>query len=625
MKKVIITTILITVTVIFMLAACDLISPADLTSFSFDNVIDPESEAYCGFESTDSDGDGIGDYLDADEVVLIEPADGARVATGAPELSMKLKSSDIVASYGFIVSESSDLSSPFIEKSSLTTPSYSIESETLSVDQSYYWTGTVTTVDGSVYSSETRSFRLNVDIDAPNEFSPKSDSLDSTPCLAWNSRADATGYHLQLSKSSIFETLLIDEPTLQNPCYQIETALDEGRYYWRLKTRNSEAWSTWSGTAQLNIRKQTGANVKFSGSEYHRLAVTGDGNVKAWGANFWGQLGDGTTDDSTTPQVVSGLSDVLETAAGYRHSLALRSDCTVWAWGYNSNGELGLGDTDDRTEAERIEALSGIVSICAGYGHSLALGADGTVWAWGSNGYGALGNNGGEYNNIPVQVLISDGETPLSGIIEISCGVYVSAAVDDKGNVWTWGANTNGELGIDPSAASRRKVADKVSGITTAVGIACGGFNSAGIADNSIYALLNDGSIKAWGKNYSGELGNNSTTKSYEPVDVLTISDAASISAGGYHCMAINESGSRIWVWGANYYGQLGLGDTADRTSPVLIENELLTGSTAIGTGDFNSFALGSNGKLYSWGTASYGLGEGTATSSNTPVEITGY
>jgi Regulator of chromosome condensation (RCC1) repeat/PKD domain len=114
--------------------------------------------------------------------------------------------------------------------------------------------------------------------------------------------------------------------------------------------------------------------VAAAAGSQHSLAVRTDGTVWAWGANWSGQLGDGTTQQRTTPGQVSGLTNAAAVAAGYIHSLVLGTDGTVWAWGGNPYGQLGDGTTQLRTTPEEASGLTNVAAVAAGYYHSFAVG-----------------------------------------------------------------------------------------------------------------------------------------------------------------------------------------------------------------------------------------------------------
>ena len=156
------------------------------------------------------------------------------------------------------------------------------------------------------------------------------------------------------------------------------------------------------------------AQTIAAGSE-HSLSVCSDSTVKAWGYNFEGQLGDGTSlNSSNVPVSVSSLTGITAVAGGLEHSLALKNDSMVWAWGNNTTGELGNGTNIDSDVPVQVNGLTGIVAIAAGYDHSLAVKNDSTVWVWGRNNYGQLGNGNNNDYNVPVQV------NGLTGIVAVA-------------------------------------------------------------------------------------------------------------------------------------------------------------------------------------------------------------
>ena len=305
--------------------------------------------------------------------------------------------------------------------------------------------------------------------------------------------------------------------------------------------------------------------VSIAGGGYHSLAVKNDGTLWSCGYNGAGELGNNSTADSSVPVQVSSLAGVVAASAGDYDSLALLSDGTVWAWGDNSEAELGSNSFADSSLPIQVEDstgtsyLTGVTAIASGGYHNLALESDGTVWAWGLNEYGQLGNNNTTISGAPVQVEDSTGTTYLTGITAVAAGYYHSLAVRSDGTVWAWGYNPDGELGNNTTTDSSLPVQvvgpTGTSYLTGVVAVAAG-------YDYSL-ALKGDGTVWAWGGNEDGQLGNNSTTSSSVPVQVEDptgssyLTAVAAIAAGYYHCLALESDGT-VWSWGYNEDGELG-------------------------------------------------------------------
>ena len=327
----------------------------------------------------------------------------------------------------------------------------------------------------------------------------------------------------------------------------------------------------------------------------HALALLNDGSVKAWGANEYGQLGIGNDTGpekcsffepcSTKPLAVSGLSGVKQISGGGVHNLALLSDGTVRAWGGNGSGELGDGthsgpETCGRnlfqeacsTTPVAVGELSGVVAVSAGAQFSLALKSDGTVWAWGNNESGQLGDGTTEDSDVPVQV------SGLSGVVAISAGYGHSLALLSTGAVKAWGAGASGQLGNGANASSDVPVA--VSGLSSGVtAVSGGGFHS--------LALVGDGTVKSWGLNGNGQLGNGTLTSSNVPVSVTGLSGVTAISAGQAHNVALLSDRS-LSAWGWNNEGQLGNGSIGEaQPTPAPVTGA--SGVTSLGAGGYYS------------------------------------
>jgi alpha-tubulin suppressor-like RCC1 family protein len=337
------------------------------------------------------------------------------------------------------------------------------------------------------------------------------------------------------------------------------------------------------------------------------------GSVMAWGYNGGGELGDGTTISRTSPVAVSGLSSgVVAVAGGRLHSLALKSDGSVWAWGYNLQGQLGDGTTINRTSPVAVSGLSsGVVAVAGGSGdHSLALKADGSVWSWGYNSQGQLGDGTTINRTSPVAV-----SGLSSGVVAVAGGGYHSLALKADGSVWAWGDNFSGQLGDGTGLNRTSPVA--VSGLSSGVvAVAGGGVHS--------LALKSDGSVVAWGFNAQGELGDGTTTNRFSPVAVSGLSSGVvAVAGGGSHSLALKADGF-VWSWGYNAEGELGDGTTINRTSPVAVSG-LSSGVVAVAGGGSHSLALKADGSVWAWGDNSFGqLGDGTTINRTSPVAVSG-
>jgi len=385
--------------------------------------------------------------------------------------------------------------------------------------------------------------------------------------------------------------------------------------------------------------------VKVSNGSYHSFGLTSDGRIYAWGRNTSGELGIGTTlARSNVPIAVKTTGTpmdgkvVKQVEGGGRyegsHSIALASDGTVYTWGFNQYGQLGDNTTTNSRSPIAVQVagtpLAGktIVQIAAGADHSLALDSGGALYAWGSNAYGQLGNGTTTNSSVPVAVKIAG--TPLAGktIVQIAAGANHNMVLTSDGAVYTWGWNYHGQLGNNTKTNSNTIVAVQTIGTPLAgkkiVKIAAGQGHS--------LALTDDGMVYAWGRNDTGQLGNNATTDAMLPVAVTVTGTPMSnktiveIASGARHSLAIDSSG-KVYAWGHNGSGQLGNNSTVNALTPVAVQAPAdkniiqVSGSGWLGA---SSSALASDGTVYSWGRGFDGqLGDGTNNDSSVPVITT--
>jgi len=395
-----------------------------------------------------------------------------------------------------------------------------------------------------------------------------------------------------------------------------------------------------------NLAQGQAVDLTYSGKSYRFVAnyFGGSGNdlvlqwahqaLVAWGENDSGQLGDGTDTKSNAPVLVdqSGvLADktVVAVSAGYSHSLALCSDGTLAAWGYNESGQLGDGTTTASSIPVRVNrsgVLAGktVVAISAGDEHSLALCSDGTLTTWGANRFSQLGDGTTTASNIPVRVNQS-GVLADKTVVAASAGASHNLVLCSDGTLAAWGLNWSGQLGDGTTTESKVPVRVNHSGILADKSVV-----AVSTGDSHSLALCSDGTLATWGYNYYGQLGNGTTTESRVPVrvnqsGVLSGKTVVAVAAGSYHSLALCSDGT-LATWGYNRSGQLGDGTATENSVPVRVDQSgVLAGKTvvAISAGDEHSLALCSDGTLATWGANGSGqLGDGSNNENSIPVLI---
>jgi alpha-tubulin suppressor-like RCC1 family protein len=304
---------------------------------------------------------------------------------------------------------------------------------------------------------------------------------------------------------------------------------------------------------------------------------------------------------------IAAPSVAATVAGGTTHTLVIRTtDQTVWAWGANSDGQLGDNSTTQRKTPIQVSGLSGVVAVAAGAKHSLALTSAGVLWVWGDNQYGQIGNGNTTDQKLPVQV--------MTGVTQIAAGDNHSIALKADGTLWTWGSNTEGQIG-DGGTTSPRTTPYSVTGLGAVSAIAGGG--------NHTLVVLTAGSMKAWGKNSNGQLGDGSTyARATNPVAVAVVANATNASGGNAFTFARRFDGT-LYAWGLNGNGQLGFGDTTQRPTPTLLAAP--TSVAALATGGYHTLALLADGSVSAWGRNDYGgVGDGSGTQRTSPVAVPG-
>jgi len=298
----------------------------------------------------------------------------------------------------------------------------------------------------------------------------------------------------------------------------------------------------------------------ISTNSNHSLAITMDGNVWMWGNNDYGQLGNGTFENSLFPIKIVGIKDILLGDTGNTHSAVVDKKGVLWCWGNNSLGQLGNGKQSQQVlipEQIQMDDNPFFINISVGGNHSVALDKNGMVWTWGSNNHGQLGNGTNTNSNNPLKI------NEISNIKRISAGNEHTIALDSYGKIWIWGNNENGRLG-DGTSDKEKNIPIQITELNEIVEIDAGFGHS--------LALKLDGTVWSWGDNDKGQLGSGDYESKNRPIQVKNLTNIAAISAGHYHNLALDFNGN-LYSWGWNNHGQLGDGTKIDKNIPI-ISNE---------------------------------------------------
>lgn len=298
---------------------------------------------------------------------------------------------------------------------------------------------------------------------------------------------------------------------------------------------------------------------------------------------------------------------------GKNHFVVLKNDGSVWSWGDHTYGQLGVRlnpNSSSNPSAIRKndgDRLSNIQSIAAGGDHTVALDKNNNVWTWGRNSNGQLGYETAPmaHSAEPTIVKLDDGSNLQA--IAIAAGEFHTLAVDTAGQVWAWGSGKFGQIG----STSDTIFPQKVSIVSDAVAVAAG-------ANHSL-ALTRDGRVYTWGRNTNGQLGNGKSAHiNASPSEVERLSGIMAIAAGDNHTLALARDRTTVWAWGSNAYGQLGDGGMQERLYPVTVEN--IHSVKKIAAGSDHTIAIKDDGSVWTWGRNT----SGTQTVRTTPIHVKG-
>jgi alpha-tubulin suppressor-like RCC1 family protein len=344
-----------------------------------------------------------------------------------------------------------------------------------------------------------------------------------------------------------------------------------------------------------------------SAGAFHNDALTATGGIEAWGADYYGQLGIGSTTGSATPVPVQLPGGVVATAvsAGGAHTLALTSTGAVLAWGRNADGQLGDGSTTDSDLPVAVHLPAGVTvtAVAAGGAQSLALTSTGAVLAWGANGNGQLGDGSTTDSDLPVAVHLPAGVT-VTAIVD---GAADGLALTASGTAYAWGYNHYGQLGIGSTANADTPTAVHLPAGTAAIGLgggadanaALGLLGPATLSGTGYWTVASDGGLFAFGD--AGFYGSTGGKALNRPIVGMAAHDHA-----GYWLVA---SDGGVFAYGdAGYFG-------SPAATPL---NRPIVGMAATPDGQ-GYWLVASDGGIFSYGDAGF-YGSTGGTPLNRPI-----
>jgi alpha-tubulin suppressor-like RCC1 family protein len=334
-------------------------------------------------------------------------------------------------------------------------------------------------------------------------------------------------------------------------------------------------------------------------------------NLYAWGSNAYGQLGDSTNTNRSSPVQVGALNNWLQAAAGYQLTAVVKNNGTLWSWGRNSNGQVGDGTVVNRSSPVQIGAATTWSKVSVGSQHSLAVRSTGELYGWGLNDSGGVGDGTVVNRSSPVQI------GSLTNWLKVAGGGYHSASVKTNGTLWAWGLNDHGQIGdgtrgVFPSYQNRSSPV-QIGSLTTWALVACGLLHTS--------AVKTDGTLWTWGSNNTGQIGDNTVVSRSSPVQVGA-ADWAQVACGRRQTIAVKTNGT-LWTWGRNQAGQLGDNSVVNRSSPVQIGALTNWAQPATGATNYITAVVKADNTMWAWGENNAGqVGDNSVVNRSIPIQI---
>jgi alpha-tubulin suppressor-like RCC1 family protein len=271
----------------------------------------------------------------------------------------------------------------------------------------------------------------------------------------------------------------------------------------------------------------------------------------------------------------------------------------LYVWGNNSYGKLGFGNTVNIAIPADLSDTTNVAVIYAATNNSAIVKSNGTLWIWGNNTEGTLGQGDTIHRSSPMQVgALTNWKTSGTAVAISDSNCY---AVKADGTLWSWGGRSFGSIGDGTTIAKSSPV--QIGALTT--------WSSVAAANNVGAAIQTNGTLWMWGYNYYGRLGNGTTVHRSSPTQVGALTNWASVAVSPFAATLAVKTDGTLWAWGRNYYGQHGLGNTINRSSPIQVG--ALTNWSKVDL-YIGVVATKIDGTLWEWG--------GFAPATSSPVQI---
>ena len=287
-------------------------------------------------------------------------------------------------------------------------------------------------------------------------------------------------------------------------------------------------------------------------------AIKSDGTLWGWGDGRVGGMGNNTAIKYSSPvQTVSGGTNWRQVES-FSSQAAIKTDGTLWCWGYGLPGTVGdSGVTNRSSPVQTTYATNNWKQVSVtggGGGNVLAVKTDGTLWAWGYNSYGNLGLGDIAVRNSPTQIGAN------TNWRKASIGFSIGSGIKTDGTLWIWGHNDYGQLAQGTTTNNRSSPIQVGTNVN---------WKEVSAGNKDCFAIKTDGTLWAWGRNTDGQLGTNDTTHRSSPVQTVSGGTNWKQVSNYSGCTAAIKTDGTLWLWGFNLFGQLGTNDTTNRSSPV--------------------------------------------------------